>query len=205
MNGGTTFFTSDHHFLHELVAKSRGFSCSQEHDDWVIEGYRNVVTDKDRVFFVGDLTGGGAQVTEAALEIVAELPGEKHFVTGNHDETHPSNPKAIRRQRRWLEVFESVNPFVELRVIIGERRRHLSISHFPYFGDGAHADEDRFSQWRLKQSDSWLLHGHTHRARQQRHDGRQIHIGLDAWHAPVSLDTITRIITNYEKETETEA
>lgn len=186
------FVVSDPHFFHELVSHERGFSSAKEHNQWIIDLWRSVVTGVDRVFILGDLTSGGRTVTERALDVVAALPGEKHFISGNHDEVHPANPKALRLQRRWLGVFETVNPFLSYTFFTGERRRQLSLSHFPYAGD--HTETDRFSDWRLKSSPRWLLHGHTHSTSDKVHDGNQIHVGLDSWRSLVPMSTIVRLI-----------
>ncbi len=194
----TDYITSDPHLGHSLVARSRGFKTVEAHDDWVIGGIRSLLRDGDRLFIAGDLTPGGSIVTERALELIASLPAEKHFISGNHDEVHPANRKALRRQRRWLEVFETVNPFLQVVIEVAGTKRYVSISHFPYEGDAAHSSEDRYSRWRLPKSNDWLLHGHLHDPLLKLH-GRSIHIGLDAWRGLVSFDTIALLIEDAER------
>lgn len=193
----TTFVTSDFHLFHALLAHKRGFGTPENpdieaHAAWIESIWREAVQPQDEVHILGDLTGGGAKVTERALELIARLPGTKHAITGNHDETHPANKKARTRQRRWMEVFDSVSPFGQLRVEIDGVNRHVAMSHFPYFGD--HTREERYNQWRLREGEQWLLHGHTHNPHQHLHDGRQIHVGIDAWGGLVPIDTIARMI-----------
>lgn len=200
-----TFVTSDLHLFHPLLAWKRGFGTQEEpdiegHAAWIESIWRQVVRDQDTVHFLGDLTGGGAEPTERALELIDSLPGTKHAITGNHDETHPANKKAIRRQRRWMEVFDSVQPFGQTTVMIGETKRYIAMSHFPFFGD--HTREERYDQWRLRPSDQWLLHGHTHHEHQRIHDGRQIHVGIDAWGGLVPMSTIAHMIHVHEQSQE---
>ena len=192
-------FTTDPHLFHDKVAVERGFGTPESpdlegHAQWFKKLCLESLRPQDKLLIGGDLTGGGAEATERALELIDELPGEKHFVSGNHDIVHPSHRHAIREQRRWLQVFHSVNPFLQLILGEGDRRRWVAVSHFPYFGDAAHASKERFPEWRLKQSDRWLLHGHVHDPYQHVHDGNQLHVGLDAWRSLVSEETVLRTI-----------
>lgn len=196
-------FTSDAHLFHPLVAAERGFGTLENpdldgHAEWWKGLYLEAVRPQDKVCFVGDMTGGGAEATEMMMEFIDPLPGEKHVVTGNHDETHPSNKRATSRQRRWLRVFHSVNPFLQLILGENDARRWVAVSHFPYFGDAPHAHKERMPEWRLKQTERWLLHGHTHDKMQHVHDGNQLHIGIDAWRSFVTEDTVLLTIANAE-------
>lgn len=188
------FYTSDAHLGHLIAARDRGFSTTDEHDEWFIDLWRSVVKPTSRVFVLGDLTSGGREVTDRALEIIDSLPGEKHFIAGNHDECHPANRRALGAQRRWLKVFSTVNPFLLMSTMIEDRRRGIALSHFPYSGDHV-GDHDRFEDWRLRPSERWLLHGHTHSTRDKVHDGNQLHIGLDSWRSLVPMSTIKRLIS----------
>ena len=51
----------------------------------------------------------------------------------------------------------------------------------------------KFMQYRPQDDGGWLLHGHIHE--KWRQNGRQINVGVVAWHfAPVSDDTICEMI-----------
>ncbi|MDG8309764.1 hypothetical protein OK885_10715, partial [Streptococcus pneumoniae] len=64
-----------------------------------------------------------------ALGVLADLPGRKHLVAGNHDPVHPMHRRTFTRSMdRFLEVFETVSPFVRRRVAGHE----VFLSHFPY-------------------------------------------------------------------------
>lgn len=192
----TVYFTSDLHLGHRLVAGLRGYEGRAiDHDDRIRFGWEMRVGPKDDVWVLGDLA---ASSPTYALEFIATLPGRKHLVAGNHDRCHPMHRDAHNWQRRYLEVFDSVQPFARRRI----DGRDVLLSHFPYTRDRG---EPRHVQWRLRDEGSWLLHGHTHG--QERvtitppipgteflfGPAREIHVGVDARDMmPVSLDEIAK-------------
>ncbi len=206
-----TWFTSDLHFSHKLVAQLRGFvrlagphdhvddgtvegcpGCfgevgdTEAHDATIIENWNRVVKPEDVVWVLGDVGMGHLPRFADQLD---QLWGRKHLITGNHDDPWPGNRDSFKYQRSWLERFESVQPFARKKI----DGITVLLSHFPYEGD--HTDEERCLQYRLRDYGEWLLHGHTHWKHRQWHDGRQIHIGLDAWElAPVPMECIQEII-----------
>lgn len=180
----STWFTSDLHFGHRLVAGHRGFTDTTDHDDAICIEWCKRVTTSDQVWVLGDLTLSNPT---KALGIIAELPGTKHFISGNHDPCHPMHRDSHKWQRRYLAAFESVQPFAR-RKIAGH---YVLLSHFPYTADRG---EVRYSQYRLADEGMWLLHGHLH-STEQRTSAREIHVGVDAWGlAPVNLDTIAEML-----------
>lgn len=203
------WFSSDTHFLHAMVAKLRGFAGSEEHDEAVIARWNQLVRPVDLVWHLGDV--GLANETRV-LERAARLNGRKQLVTGNHDPCWAGHRDARKHQRRWLDVFESVQAFAKIRLGGGT----VLLSHMPYEGD--HAGEDRHAQFRLRDEGAWLIHGHTHMRNRlgpnprylttvdpatgggiSRPLGREVHAGLDAWDlAPASEAQITGIISEYE-------
>ena len=188
-----TWFTSDLHFGHELVAGHRGFPTSTYHDAVIANNWHRCVGPKDTVWVLGDLTMNNHRL---ALAILAGLPGHKHLVAGNHDKVSPIHRNAGKHQREYLEVFESVQAYAKIRV----ERQEILLSHYPYATDDGEADrgEVRYQQWRLPDEGRWLLHGHTHMADQVRH-GRQIHVGLDAHQLePVELNEIVELMKGVE-------
>ena len=68
---------SDPHLFHEFVSGLRGYTAA-EFNKLFVEDWTNKVATKDQVWLLGDLTGGG-HINEA-LELVGELPGEKHLM-----------------------------------------------------------------------------------------------------------------------------
>jgi len=167
------YFTSDTHFLHKMVAELRGFTGPAEHDDLIVKRWNETVRPGDLVWHLGDVGLGNET---RILEQAARLNGRKQLITGNHDSCWPGNRGARSRQRRWLEVFESVQAFARIRI----DGRPVLLSHFPYLGAGDHTAEERGTQYRLPDEGLWLIHGHTHQPAQV--DGhRSLHAGTDAW------------------------
>lgn len=180
------WFTSDLHFGHTKVATVyRPFETVEEHDETLIAKWRRWVGEDDSVYVLGDLALGSV---DYALAIMADLPGVKHFISGNHDSCHPMHRRWRKALPQFLEVFATVQPFGSIR----HGQQQILLSHFPYQDD--HVDPPRYMQWRLPNHGQWLLHGHTHDAQQRLH-GREIHVGVDAWgFAPVELGTITKLM-----------
>jgi calcineurin-like phosphoesterase family protein len=190
----TVYFTSDLHFGHRLVAAHRGFGDdTAAHDQALMDRWRSVVKKDDQVWVLGDLC---LIDPEYAFGLVRRLPGVKHFIAGNHDPCHPMHRQAHKFQRRYLEVFDSVQPFARRRI----DGQEVLLSHFPYSRDRGEA---RYTQYRLPNEGKWLLHGHTHGDEKVTHlpepvaqpAVREIHVGVDAWDlTPVSLDQVVDLM-----------
>jgi calcineurin-like phosphoesterase family protein len=103
---GTVWFSSDTHFLHAMVAGLRGFTSSAEHDEAVIYRWNQTVRPDDLVWHLGDVGLGNET---RVLEQAARLNGRKQLVSGNHDPCWPGHRDSRKRQRYWLDVFESVH------------------------------------------------------------------------------------------------
>lgn len=180
----SVWFTSDLHLGHRFVSSLRGFVSVEDHDAAITDNWNALVQPKDQIWLLGDLTLSNPT---RALAVIADLPGTKHFIAGNHDACHPNHRESHKWQAKFLEVFDSVQPFAR-RKVAGQ---DVLLSHFPYAAD--HTETARYTQWRLRDEGAWLLHGHTHTAVKQR--GKELHVGVDAWNfGPVSLDTIADMI-----------
>lgn len=194
MTGGI-WFTSDLHFGHEKVSGLRGFLDPYSHDIVVAGYWQGTVGKNDTVYVLGDLTCDQRK-EDYALEMISYLNGTKHLIAGNHDSVSSIHRHGWKRQRKYLEVFESVRDFGKIRL----NKRDILLSHYPY-STSVEADhgEVRYEAYRLPDTGVPLLHGHTHLAHQRRHISTlgtpQIHVGLDAWDLmPVSLGTIDRLL-----------
>jgi len=181
------WFTADTHFSHEFVAKTRGYVSADEHDEALVERWNSIVKPRDIVWHLGDVS-----ITRSPARWqpwVAKLHGTKHLVSGNHDGTFPGARSAYKDMRHYLEHFETVQSTA--------RRRYNGVefllSHFPYDGDTAGREVERYDQYRLRDLGVPLVHGHTHRdsVLSESHLGTpQIHVGQDATPFPAHLDEI---------------
>jgi len=185
------WFTADLHLGHALVARTRGFGDDvAEHDRVLAERWDAVVKPQDIVKVLGDLCLTRGRPHASALDWIAERPGTKDLIWGNHDAGHPMHSGAHKAQASYLRVFRSAQQAAVMKV--GRDRIHLN--HMPFAAD--HTFVARYPEWRPIDVGQWLVHGHTHSA-DPGPIGRQIHVGLDAhglW--PVSLKWVVQVMIN---------
>lgn len=182
----TTWFNSDLHLEHVLLAHLRGFADPAEHDEALAAQWCSQVSKRDKVWVLGDVHVGKMA---SALSKVAALPGEKHLVAGNHNMVFPAHRGAELRQRHYLGVFASVNLAARVKL----DGRNALMHHMPYAGEGTRDMPDRFTQYRLRDEGLPLLHGHTHVPQRfsASPDGTpQMHVGWDAWGGLVPAEAV---------------
>ena len=110
---------------------------------------------------------------------------------------HRDSYKWVKRDSIYYEAFETIQLAARRRLSWDGGHVDALLSHMPYSGD--HSLEDRCTQWRLRDEGDYLLHGHLHGDPPS--GERQIDVGLDCWdYAPVSLETLTELVRNQEKE-----
>ena len=80
---GTIYITSDQHFGHANIIEyeNRPFSSVDEMNSYMIKQWNQTVSNKDKVFFLGDLCIPSRKCTE----IIPLLNGYKIMIMGNHD------------------------------------------------------------------------------------------------------------------------
>lgn len=83
------FFISDSHYGHESPCSIfkradgsplRNFSCAAECDEFQVEQWNKTVTNKDKVYHLGDVS-----MSKKFLHILDRLNGSKVLIKGNHD------------------------------------------------------------------------------------------------------------------------
>lgn len=78
----STFFTSDLHLgHHNLIVNYRKFDTVEEHDEMIIKNWNKIITKRDKVIIVGDIT----MENHKYYPLLARLNGIKTVVGGNHD------------------------------------------------------------------------------------------------------------------------
>lgn len=80
--GGSVFVISDLHLSHKNMAIKRGFKDEIEHDNFIIEQWNKVVSKKDTVWILGDIT----MEKSTPYPLLNKLNGYKKVVLGNHDQ-----------------------------------------------------------------------------------------------------------------------
>lgn len=179
---GTLWVSSDTHCGHKTrMPDFRGFDSIEEHDDVIQQRWNKKVKKNDTVIHFGDV-GCGCKDTYT-LDWVRRLNGEIHLIAGNHDSVWPGHRDAHKHQRKWLEVFASVQAYGRRRIA----RQNILMAHLPYVGD--HTPEVRYPEFRLPNTGMLLLHGHVHD--KWLTNGNQINVGLDVWGLqPVLFDDV---------------
>lgn len=188
----TVWLTSDPHWGHAWVAQLRGFATVEDHDAWMLDMYSSTFKKRDVIWWLGDLAMSSPRV---ALTLTATMDGDHHLIAGNHDECHSMHRDAHTRTAQYLEVFKSVQPFARRRI----EGQNVLLSHFPYAhaANADHSEVPRYTQFRFPDLGTTLLHGHTHGQEKLTttvHNTKQVHVGLDAWRRPVSLEEIAELI-----------
>lgn len=190
-------FIADLHLGHDLVADLRGFASVAEHDEAVLTSVLDAVGPGDQLWILGDLSTGSRTTEDAALEALCEVPDEVglHLIAGNHDSVWPGHRQSYKRQKDFLDVFDSVQAFARARI----DGRSVMLSHFPFTGD--HSEEDRCVQYRLRDEGLWLVHGHTHSEYVVSGEHpRQLCVSWEAWGRPASEVEIAEMIKIKERE-----
>lgn len=198
-----TYFTSDLHLHHELVATLRGYNTPTEHDDHIAQIWDETVKPDDQVWILGDLSSGSGSSQYRALEWVSCRPGRKYLITGNHDGCHPMHRNSHKWLPDYMHVFEAVQMAARRRIA----GANVLLSHFPYENDRG---EPRYNQWRLRDEGLPIIHGHTHTATKwefaDSENGtprlRSVHVGWDAWRELVPLSIIENEFRRNLEETE---
>jgi len=186
------FITSDLHIGHANIWKpeyaNRPVSSTEEHDEFLISNWNEIVRPEDVVYVLGDVCMG--KIAES-LPQVGRLNGTKILVFGNHDRMfHPKNENQLSR---WMtEYGQYFDEIMDEMVWNGE----ILFNHFPYSGD--HTEEVRYLEDRPKDEGMWLCHGHIH-SKDFLLGTRQIHIGVDAEvanYAPIPMERVVEEVKN---------
>ena len=205
-----TWFVSDPHLGDEAIIPvcRRQFSSVQEMDDLLIRQWRRHVHPDDDVFVLGDVTGSSLPSRERGLAQIAQLPGRKILVPGNHDATHGHDPDSLA----WTTAaaiylaagFAEIRPGpVSVRAEDWTRDWEfpipdVTLSHFPaqpaYF-----EAPDRYPTYRPADTGTIVVHGHAHDAwRVLMTPAGTIQINVSpevSSYAPTSLDDVLSLVS----------
>lgn len=186
------YYWSDLHLGHQKVAEIRGFKTVEGHDEFLMDSWQSTVSPQDHVWILGDISSGGSDGESKALELIKSLNGTKHLIAGNHDSVSSIHRDSWKHQEKFRDVFASVENFARHRIA----KTEVLLSHFPYEGDHS-GKEERYSQYRLKDLGSFLIHGHVHDewlACESAKGSVMLNVGVDKWSTPVHLDKISRFM-----------
>jgi len=152
----SVLFTSDLHLGHDLAAEKRGFLSIDEHDDYIIETLKSQCTKNTVLWILGDVVMRGGEIRR-----LAEIPGRKKLVIGNHDELPTLE---------YLLYFESIHGITKYK--------GMWLSHCPI-----HPQE----MYRC----SLNVHGHIHKnTNSPLLDKPYFNVNWDFWRRALDLDEI---------------
>jgi calcineurin-like phosphoesterase family protein len=77
---GNVRFISDTHFGHKNMAIKRGFSSSEEMNEYIIKKWNSVVNKKDVTYLLGDVS----MESKNFYYLLDSLNGVKNVILGNH-------------------------------------------------------------------------------------------------------------------------
>lgn len=196
-----TWFIGDTHFGHTKVAGIRGFTDTITHDNSIINKWTRQVGNADVVYVLGDISSGSSTGELHALAILANLPGRKRLITGNHDSVAGIHRRPSPHNATFRDVFETINDYGRVRVANGI---DVLLSHYPYAsqGDGPGRGEARYGQYRLPDNGGHLIHAHTHNTHPTNGSttGREMCVSWDAWRRMVNLGDIAKWLQGEEGE-----
>ena len=113
------YYIADTHFgdTKAMELSGRPFSHVEDMDATIIANWQSRVTPADHVYVVGDLAANNKKPVEWYLR---QLPGQLHFIEGNHD-------------GKWEPDCDLDRWFLEVRQIanIKDRRRRVMLCHYP--------------------------------------------------------------------------
>ena len=137
------FYISDLHFKHKNIIKfdGRPFSCTEEMDAILINNWNLTVSNKDKVFILGDFCWGKE---EDWLHYLQLLNGVKTLIKGNHDLRQMSS--------KCRNLFADVKDYKEIK----DKGRTVIMSHYPIMCY-KHSYHD----------DTYMLFGHVHNRTQE--------------------------------------
>jgi calcineurin-like phosphoesterase family protein len=189
-----TFFTSDLHFGHANAIRfnKRPFRDLEHMEETMIKRWNAKVKPEDKVIVVGDFSLGCGK--PRLREILSQLNGTKILVKGNHDYTNAEMVTA---------GFDFSCDFMQIKIA----NELVSISHYPFKASKAKNFmykilhklfpkkfyKPRFFAFQKPNDGGFLIHGHTHD--KLKVNGKQIHVGVDAWgFEPIASQKIAEII-----------
>ena len=141
-------YISDLHFGHVNVTRAgkdfdnRGFKDLDEMHDVITKKWNVNVTNADHVYILGDLFWKASnQNFEYFKKLLNNLNGNKHLITGNHDNF---------LNDKYKKLFEEVIPYKELSDTVKNADKKVVLSHYyiPFYNH--------------HYRNAVLLHGHSH-------------------------------------------
>lgn len=172
-NGGIINMDKTYDHTGKILHNGRPFENLDEMYHQLIKNWNSVVSPKDTIFYMGDLSFGS---TGRIKEFVNQLNGEIVFILGNHD-----RPNKLPKER-----FSRMDHYLKLDVV--EDNQTIILSHYPILS------------WDKKHHGAWHLHAHAHFQLTQHnpdyYQNKVLDMGCMGWnYTPVSYQRIKEVMS----------
>lgn len=180
----TLFFTSDQHYFHKNIIRycDRPFGSATHMNEEMIRRFNEVVGDDDVVYHLGDFSLDKGKV----YNILSQLKGTHHLISGNHDRCHSyrnDHELWIGKYKRF--GFSTIN---ERLIINVPELGDVLLTHMPRSDD----PNIRFHKFRPNDWNDWIFCGHIHEKWLK--VDNQINVGVDQHDFyPVTLKRLVEI------------
>ena len=125
------YFTADTHFGHRWISKKRGFSSTDEHDNYIIDKWNSIVKPGDETYILGDLTYDWENIGS----ILQRLNGQKFLIIGNHDRINNRTKPILEKHFIWIKNYF----VVKIKNGANIPSTKIVLSHYPFeVWDGQH-------------------------------------------------------------------
>ena len=118
----TVRICADLHLEHENMARKRGFTSAEEHDEYIVSKWNSVVKKQDITYVLGDITMEKVR----DYPILDQLKGMKTVVLGNHDE-----PQHVKELLKYVNKVAGMIDYKKM-VILTHCPIHPSQLEFRY-------------------------------------------------------------------------
>lgn len=199
------YLWSDLHIGHVRLAetwRTWAGGTVAEHNEYLATAWRSKVTDDDEIWIIGDACMG--TLTDS-LAFIADLPGDKHLVPGNHDRVSVTylaeNRAKASKADQWRAMYEAVFT-IEPELVVPDWTElpDVILCHYPWsdYTDPGRVDDRPLIAEYGPSRDAWpdrfiVVHGHTH-SQQKVTGDRLLHVGVDAWpDGPVAAERLAAV------------
>jgi calcineurin-like phosphoesterase family protein len=135
----------------------------------IINNWNSIVTPKDHIYLLGDVTFGKPGPTN---EILSQLNGTKFLVKGNHDH---------HIERDYKDQFAWIKDYAEIYVQDAEQKHGKQMIILFHYS---------MRVWNRMHHGSWQLYGHSHGSLPE-DSNRSMDVGMDAHnYTPISYNQI---------------
>jgi calcineurin-like phosphoesterase family protein len=157
------------------MREKRGFATVEEMNEQLIENWNSMVTPKDEVFYLGDLSFEKKKPYSGTLDAIERLNGTIHFYRGNHEHI------ADKLNEQHPKLFASYQDYGHIKVYDNDtqERNRIILCHYS------------FQVWDSSHHGSWNLYGHSHDSLPERGGFKACDVGVDSWKLfPVKYETL---------------